>query len=731
MYYDPDHIFLILSILGALLTFGVGIFVFIRNPRHPANIGFCLGMLSLTIIAAGNAIVFISDGLGRGLYGKRISLAGEALLAPGWFLFSLTFIRSNYKELLARWKFAVAGLYLGAAFFLLWINSYALIDLPFNDVYTIFPLGTVGKYFYLYLLIGILLCLVQLENTLRFSLGSNRRTTKYVIIGVGSVLAYHIYLASQAILFSFLDISYLPVTSIVILISTIITMFAVVRSNLLNVNIFVSRYIIYNSFTVLFAGAYLLVVGIVAQGIKMTGGTYDTFWSVLFTFTAILSLVVAVLSTGFRRRLQLFITRHFYRHKYEFRDKWMETIEKIGLSNDLSQIEDSLIEMISETMAVREVFLWIYEPVHREYSLVKSTISKVSQIRLKEDHPLILKIKDCAAPFYVNETEKIPLNPPFSKGENRFPSLERDGKEDNRFPPLEKGGEGGFESVPLLMVTKATLCTPLKAGQGDLIGFILQGEDISGEPYKKDDFDLLKAMASHAAERIRNIHLTHELLASKEAEAFHHVSSFFIHDLKNFVSTLSLLSHNAEEHIGNPEFQQDALKTLKLIVSKMNGMVSNLTVLSKGIQINPARINVNEVVEETLSALNGNVSGKVVKDLEEIPLINADSGQLQKVFLNLLLNAIEASSPGEPDKKIMVHTYSRNGDVILSVADQGCGMTEEFINTDLFKPFRSSKSNGLGIGLFQCKKIIDAHSGSLEVKSEVGKGSEFRVILPK
>src|SRR3990172_3192009 len=439
MYYDPGHIFLILSILGALLTFGVGIFVFIRNPRHPANIGFCLGMLSLTIIAAGNAIVFISDGLGWSLYGKRISLAGEALLAPGWFLFSLTFIRSNYKELLARWKFAVAGLYLGAAFFLLWINSYALIDLPFNDVYTIFPLGTVGKYFYLYLLIGILLCLVQIENPLRFSLGSNRRTTKYVIIGVGSVLAYHIYLASQAILFSFLDISYLPVTSIVILISSIITMFAVVRSKLLDVNIFVSRYIIYNSFTVLFAGAYLLVVGIVAQGIKMTGGTYDTFWSVLFTFTAILCLVVAVLSTGFRRRLQLFITRHFYRHKYEFRDKWMETIEKIGLSNDMSQIEDSLIEMISETMAAREVFLWIYEPVHREYSLVKSTISKVSQVRLKEDHPLILKIKDYAAPFYVNETVKIPLSPPFSKGENRFPSLERDGKEDNRFPPLEKG----------------------------------------------------------------------------------------------------------------------------------------------------------------------------------------------------------------------------------------------------------------------------------------------------
>ncbi|HZX49311.1 MAG TPA: XrtA/PEP-CTERM system histidine kinase PrsK [Nitrospirota bacterium] len=703
MYYDPGHIFLILSVLGAVLTLGVGILVFIRNPRHPANIGFGLGMLSLTIIEAGNVTVFISDGLIWGLYGKRIALVGQALLAPGWFLFSLTFIRSNYKDLLSRWKYVVAGLYLCAGFFLLWINSHSLLNLPYNDVYTIFPLGEVGKYFYMYLLFGILLCLVQLENTLRFSLGSKRRDAKYVIIGVGSVLAYHIYLSSHAILFSFLDSSNQSVTSIVILISCIITMFAVVRNKLLDVNIFVSRYVIYNSFTVLFVGAYLLIVGLVAQGIKMIDGTYYNFWSILFTFIAILCLVVAVLSSNLRSRLQLFIARNFYRSKYEFRDKWIETIEKIGLNNDLSQIEESVIEMISETMAVREVFLWLYEPVHHEYVLVTSTIGKVGQIRLKKDNPLILRIKSYSAPFYINET------------------------------PIEHGDSKEFHELisPLLMATRAALCTPLKAGQGDLIGFILQGEDLSGKPYRKDDFDLLKAIASHVADRISNIHLTQELLASKEAEAFHHVSSFFIHDLKNFLSTLSLLSHNAEEHIGNPLFQQDALKTLKFIVSKMNGMVSDLTLLSRGIQINHAPMNINVVVEETLSALNGNVSGKVVKDLEEIPLINADGGQLNKVFLNLLLNAIEASPAGESDKKIMVHTYASNGNIILSVADQGCGMTQEFINTDLFKPFRSSKSNGLGIGLFQCKKIIDAHSGRMEVISEAGKGSEFRVILPK
>ena len=107
-----------------------------------------------------------------------------------------------------------------------------------------------------------------------------------------------------------------------------------------------------------------------------------------------------VLSTRIRRKLQLFINRHFYRHKYEFRDKWVETIEKIGVNSNLLQLQESLIEMISDTMAVKEVFLWLHDPLNREYNLVRSTISKTGQIRLKEDHPLISRIKGHSVHFY-------------------------------------------------------------------------------------------------------------------------------------------------------------------------------------------------------------------------------------------------------------------------------------------------------------------------------------------
>ena len=697
MIYDFSQFLLILPILAAVVSSGVGILVFSRNPRHPANIGFGLGMLSLTLIEGGDAMLLLSGSETWFLLGRYISLTGEAFLPSTWFLFSITFARANYKELISRWKPVLIALFVGSAFFISWIRSPLFTYQSYSDeTHWALLLGPIGRYFYIFLLLGMLLNLVHIENTLRFSTGYKRRQTKYLIVGVGAVLAFHIYLASQALLFSMLTLSHIPITSVVVLISSGLIMLTVVKNKLLDVDIFISRYIIYNSLSVLIVGAYLLTVGLVAQGIKMYGGAFNTFWSPLFVFVTMVALVVVVLSARLRRKAQLFINRHFYRHKYEFRDKWMETIEKIGAKGDLSQVQGALVEMISETMAVKEIYLWLYEPASCEYHLVTSTVSTAGQIRFKENHPVISYIKKYNTPFILRQDQ-------------------------------DEVAVFSDEIAALIAATKAVLCTPLIAGGGDLIGFILQGEDISGEPYRKDDLDLLKAIASHAANRIKAISLTQELLTAREAEAFHQVSSFFIHDLKNLVSTLSLLSGNAEDHISNPLFQKDALQTLKGTVSKMNTMISNMTLLSKGLRINPAPLDINGIVDETLSTLNGQVSSRIVKNLERLPSVSADGEQLRKVFLNLLLNAIEATPS---NKGIRIQTCTNSGEVILTVSDQGCGMSKEFISTSLFKPFRSSKLHGLGIGLFQCKKIVEAHGGRIEVESEERKGSEFRVILP-
>src|SRR3989304_8276640 len=221
MYYDLSLIFSALPIFAALVSFGVGLFVFLRNPRHPANIGFGLGMFSFVLIETGGAIFLLSDSEPWILFGRRAALTGEAILPSAWFLFSITFARVNYKEILSRWRPILIGLYAGSIFFIAWIKSHSFFFLPSgSDSYDIFILGPIGRYFYIFLLIGMLLNLVHIENTLRFSTGFKRRQTKYLIIGVGASLAFHIYLATHALLFSILNIGNIPITSIVILISS-------------------------------------------------------------------------------------------------------------------------------------------------------------------------------------------------------------------------------------------------------------------------------------------------------------------------------------------------------------------------------------------------------------------------------------------------------------------------------------------------------------------------------
>jgi signal transduction histidine kinase len=104
-----------------------------------------------------------------------------------------------------------------------------------------------------------------------------------------------------------------------------------------------------------------------------------------------------------------------------------------------------------------------------------------------------------------------------------------------------------------------------------------------------------------------------------------------------------------------------------------------------------------------------------------------DPEQMKKVLVNLILNSNEAV--GE-DGEIVVATEEQDGWVRLSVNDNGCGMSKEFISHFLFRPFQSTKNRGLGIGLFLSKKIVEAQRGRIEVESEEGKGSSFRILLP-
>jgi signal transduction histidine kinase len=119
---------------------------------------------------------------------------------------------------------------------------------------------------------------------------------------------------------------------------------------------------------------------------------------------------------------------------------------------------------------------------------------------------------------------------------------------------------------------------------------------------------------------------------------------------------------------------------------------------------------------------------QVVHELNPVPPLAGDAEALLRVIQNLVNNAAQSI---DGRGVVTVRTYETRGRAALEVVDTGCGMSEEFIRKSLFSPFRTTKKGGWGIGLYQTKGLVEAHGGTIEVTSEEGVGTRFRVTLPR
>jgi putative PEP-CTERM system histidine kinase len=249
-----------------------------------------------------------------------------------------------------------------------------------------------------------------------------------------------------------------------------------------------------------------------------------------------------------------------------------------------------------------------------------------------------------------------------------------------------------------------------------------EGKSLSGE-----DIDLLETLAAQLASSLLNLKLSDRLRHAKEVETFQTVSTFFVHDLKNLASRLSLTMQNLPGNFYNPEFRDDALRMISRSVYDIDAMCSRLSLLRGKLELKLDPCDLTQLVKETLEGFKSNLKAELQHDLQPLPKIRADASQIHKVLTNLVLNANDAMNG---KGIIQVATVQEGNAVGFSVRDNGCGMSEDFIATSLFKPFQTTKKKGLGIGLFHSKLIVEAHHGVLEVNSSVGAGTEFRVLLP-
>ena len=237
-------------------------------------------------------------------------------------------------------------------------------------------------------------------------------------------------------------------------------------------------------------------------------------------------------------------------------------------------------------------------------------------------------------------------------------------------------------------------------------------------------------MAHHVTMVLTKIALMEERTASAKWEAVHRFSAFYLHDLKNLASGLSLVVQNAEVYGHDQEFHTSAIRTIGNTAQRMMGLIGKLSAQSKDAGKESAEsfrpMDINVLVRETINSLNGAGCNLQFIASSGLPVIPVQPDPMKQVLLNLLLNARQATGD---QSTIEVKTRQEGDSVLISVADKGPGIPASQLRT-LFQPFRTTKKGGLGVGLFQCKQIVEQHKGSIQVDSHEGQGTEVLIALP-
>jgi putative PEP-CTERM system histidine kinase len=265
---------------------------------------------------------------------------------------------------------------------------------------------------------------------------------------------------------------------------------------------------------------------------------------------------------------------------------------------------------------------------------------------------------------------------------------------------------------------------PLLVGE-QLTGFVLLARPHAATELDWEVRDLLKTASRQAAAFLAQLHAAEALLEARKFDAFNRMSAFVVHDLKNIVTQLSLMMKNAKRLHDNPEFQQDMLMTVESSLDKMRQLMLQLREGAKppggplGVELQPIVQRIAEVAAQRGRALE-------LRQVERIATRGHEE-RMERVLGHLVQNAFDATPP---EGHVWLELKRVSGQAQVIVGDTGQGMTREFVQNRLFKPFASTKSAGMGIGSYESSQYIRELGGRIEVDSEPGRGTVITVVLP-
>ncbi len=564
---------------------------------------------------------------------------------------------------------------------------------------------------------SLVYALYLLENIYRFALLYQRRVGWVSFFGFLVFVCHQLFFTTKWLLYGWIADSWSRFAAFLYLLVICAIPWSFVRYRMTNERIKVTRDAVYSSFSLLIIGALFTAVGVTISVLRIFKISFSPFDLRVLIMSALFAGTILAGSARMRRRIAKLVNRRIYSNRYDYRFQFFSLHRILGRIEGYKETIEEILEHLRRTLNAEHAYLFLaneqngnfelFSPKERDlpdHVVIKSNSSFIDTLKRKGDYFGLLQFKGELCQQIVTDTS---------------------------------------ENLKRLRITHVA---PVFSSDSLLAILTLRCDRVSG--FDTEDTALIEAYASVIADFLFKHRILKERLEQKQFESFSHMASFIVHDVKNQVATLKLLLRNAKKNISNPKFQESLLLSLNSCTVNLGNLVSKLSMPPKRDHLKVSRTEITPVIKRLVedSGLESLPQIKFDFKTEDDLYAQIDENALYYTVKNLVVNSLESMEGMDGTLSITVlslqsalsflterfsgnEQYFSSYSAVIMIEDTGCGMSDEFLRNRLFRPFSTTKDKGIGIGLYQCKTLVEQMGGKLLCDSQLGSGTVFCVIL--
>ena len=683
--------------LTAILSLLLGIFVFIKNKSSNINRICMLLNFSVSLWCWGLFGRELSLERTTALFFVRLCYVG-AIFIPSIFLH---FVESLLGILKRK---VIIPVYVLSVIFLIFDFTPLFIE-DVGPILSFRYYGIPGRVFSLFVISFIAVTTFGhyiLIKYLKKSEGQTRNQIKYLLFA--TVIGFFGGVTTFLPVFK---IEIFPFGFYLVSIYVLITSYAIVKHRLMDINIVLKKGTTYIFLILLlFVPSILLVI--LSQNIFFGKINY-LFSTIIF----LLLFMVTILFYRIKPKTEKAVEQILFKDHYDYRVTLGKFSKAMVSILDLQSLSKRIIETITQTMGVEKASLFLWNEEKGGYSLFES-----KNIKMAASTPLLSKMDPL--PHYLQKIGEIIVREELAKGTN--------------ISELN-------DVIKKMTLLEAEMSVPL-ISKGQLIGIINLSHKFNRDIYSHEDIELLSTLANQTAVAVENARLYEDLKKSKSyirradrLASLGTLTAGLAHEIRNPLVAIKTLTQLLPERLDDEEFRSNFLQIASGEVDRISSLVTELLDFARPSDPKLDLEDVNTILDGMILLVSTETKKKQINITKnytsDLPPVQVDREQIKQVFLNILLNAIEAT---RENGKIDVKTRSfikPSGEpyVQIEFTDTGSGIPEEYME-DIFNPFFTTKSTGSGLGLSISNQIIQDHRGYIHVESQLNKGSSFFINLP-